>query len=164
MKEDQLIKFLNLLQQLVVLTLLMVMVVTGLLIIWVNDPTLAFLNTTDHKPALEKVVSETTSINNEIADGIHVATGFKADEGMDKVITHCTACHSSKLVIQNRATREGWEQMIIWMQQTQKLWDLGRDKDVVLDYLARNYAPEKQGRRQNLSEIEWYRLATETNN
>lgn len=164
MKEGHLIKVLNLLQRLVVLALLMVMVVTGLLIIWVNDPTLVFLNTTDNKPEKETLVVGATSLKSEIADGIHIATGFKADEGMDKVITHCTACHSSKLVIQNRATREGWEQMIIWMQQTQKLWDLGRDKDVVIDYLARNYAPEKQGRRQNLSEIEWYELDTQTNN
>ena len=74
------------------------------------------------------------------------------------VIANCTPCHSSKLVIQNRATRDGWESMIQWMQETQNLWDLGTNQEIILDYLARNYAPENKGRRANLENIEWYEL------
>ena len=94
----------------------------------------------------------------EIINGIHTATGFKTGDGLDLVIANCTACHSSKLVIQNRATREGWESMIQWMQETQNFWDLGPNQDVILNYLARNYAPENKGRRANLENIEWYEL------
>jgi hypothetical protein len=94
----------------------------------------------------------------EIKDGIHVPSGFIADDGLETVLRNCTNCHSSKLVIQNRATREGWESMIRWMQRTQKLWDLGKNEEIILDYLSKNYASDKQGRRVPLSNIEWYVL------
>lgn len=96
--------------------------------------------------------------NNTIEDGIDVASGFVADGDYMLVKTNCTACHSSQLVLQNRATREGWEEMIIWMQETQKLWDLGENQDKILDYLATHYAPEKEGRRRNLVVQEWYEI------
>lgn len=70
----------------------------------------------------------------------------------------CTACHSGKLVTQNRATREGWEEMIRWMQKTQKLWDLGEQEEIILDYLATYYSPEEEGRRRNLEVDEWYEI------
>jgi hypothetical protein len=80
------------------------------------------------------------------------------DPNIDIIKTNCTACHSAKLIVQNRATREGWKSMIVWMQKNQKLWDLGNNEDLILDYLAKNYAPEDKGRRSNLKEIEWYQL------
>ncbi len=94
----------------------------------------------------------------EIVDGIHLPTGFVADEGLALVVANCTTCHSAQLVTQNRATREGWLGMIRWMQATQNLWDLGDNEEMIITYLSRNYAPEDVGRRQNLGEIEWYRL------
>ena len=48
-----------------------------------------------------------------VESGIHVATGFKAEGDYMTVIANCTSCHSSKLILQNRATKEGWEEMII---------------------------------------------------
>ena len=67
-------------------------------------------------------------------------------------------CHSALLVTQNRMSRESWEATIRWMQQTQNLWDLGKNEEIILNYLATYYAPEKKGRRQNLQDIEWYVL------
>ena len=80
---------------------------------------------------------------------------------MPLVITHCTPCHSAELVTQNRMTREGWESTIRWMQETQNLWDLGENEAAILDYLATYYAPEEQGRRPNLEDIEWYELESD---
>ncbi len=94
----------------------------------------------------------------EIKDGIHVETGLVFAEGFDVVRATCTACHSAKLITQNRATREGWKDIIHWMQETQGLWDLGKQEGVILDYLAAYYAPEEIGRRANLEAIEWYIL------
>ncbi len=102
-----------------------------------------------------------TMEENPIKDGIHVATGFAEGEGLEMVIATCTACHSAKLVTQNRATRESWEQMIRWMQKTQNLWDLGEQEEIILDYLAKYYAPENTGRRKLLTDIEWYELEEE---
>lgn len=94
----------------------------------------------------------------EVVDGIHVPTGLKVAEGFDIVRPTCTACHSGKLVAQNRATRQGWEEMIRWMQETQGLWPLGENEPIILDYLATNYGPEETGRRANLEAVEWYIL------
>lgn len=90
---------------------------------------------------------------------IDEATGLIDDENLNLVVANCTACHSSALIIQNRASREGWKSMITWMQETQKLWDLGENEDAILDYLAKHYAPsERNQRRNNLEGIEWYVL------
>jgi cytochrome c1 len=95
-----------------------------------------------------------------IEDGIHLASGLVAAEGYESVIKNCTACHSGQLVRQNRASREGWEEMIRWMQNTQGLWQLGDQKDIILDYLAKNYGPKPVSRRAklDLEDIEWYIL------
>lgn len=94
----------------------------------------------------------------EVVDGKDAATGLIVAAGWELVKANCTNCHAATLVTQNRATREGWEGMIRWMQRTQKLWDLGENEAAILDYLAKNYSPEKKGRRENLKEIEWYEL------
>ena len=95
-----------------------------------------------------------------VENGIHVQTGLVFADGFNVVRATCTACHSAKLVTQNRATRDGWEEMIRWMQETQGLWDLGSDEATILDYLAAYYAPEESGRRPGLDQetIEWYEL------
>ena len=99
----------------------------------------------------------TAEPKNEIVDSIHVETGLVVGEGLQLVIANCTNCHSAKLVTQNRLTKEGWTQVIRWMQETQGLWDLGPSEEQIVDYLATHYAPEARGRRKAL-DIEWYTL------
>ncbi|MFT4525997.1 MAG: hypothetical protein ACI85F_002158 [Bacteroidia bacterium] len=94
----------------------------------------------------------------EFENGIHLATGFAEGENLQLVIGNCTSCHSAKMVTQNRASREGWKSMIVWMQETQGLWNLGDNEPLILDYLAKHYAPKKQGRRAPLTDIAWYDL------
>lgn len=98
-----------------------------------------------------------------VENGIHIRTGLVYDEGFEIVRGTCTACHSAKLVTQNRATRAGWKEMIVWMQKTQGLWDLGKNEPVILDYLAKHYAPDEIFRRPglNLEEVEWFILDLE---
>ncbi|MCJ8164324.1 hypothetical protein MKJ04_05670 [Pontibacter sp. E15-1] len=96
--------------------------------------------------------------DSDVVDGIHVPTGLIADEGYVLVRNNCISCHSLNLVKNKRATREGWLSTIRWMQQTQGLWDLGENEKPILDYLARNYAPDDMGRRKQLTEVEWYIL------
>lgn len=93
-----------------------------------------------------------------VVDGIHVATGLVVDTGFVQVRGSCLACHSARLITQNRADRAGWEKMIRWMQATQNLWDLGANEGIILDYLAKHYAPQNTGRRAPLTDIEWYEL------
>lgn len=95
-----------------------------------------------------------------VVDGLDMDTGLIAEGDYLLVKGNCLACHSAKLVTQNRATREGWLEMIHWMQEKQGLWDLGAQEGPILDYLATYYAPEESGRRPPLGEVEWYRLDT----
>jgi len=107
-----------------------------------------------------KTGSKNEMNQDRVVDGIHIATGMIYDQNFSLVKNACTSCHSAKLITQNRASREGWKQMIRWMQATQGLPDLGKSERKILDYLAKNYAPEESGRRKNLdyAEIEWYTL------
>ncbi|MEM7374802.1 MAG: monoheme cytochrome C [Bacteroidota bacterium] len=122
--------------------------------------TLIYLIQHPSSPAEELPPDQLTEMaapkEDRVEDGIDVASGFVAEGEYQLVKTVCTACHSGKLVTQNRATREGWEEMIRWMQETQKLWELGESEDKILDYLATYYAPENQGRRANIVVEEWY--------
>ncbi|MBL4593223.1 MAG: monoheme cytochrome C [Flavobacteriales bacterium] len=104
----------------------------------------------------EKIVE--ISAESLIENGIDLESGLIVDEGYEVVRGTCGACHSLSLVTQNSATREGWKDVIVWMQKTQKLWDLGESEVVILDYLEKNYAPKEQGRRASLKNIEWYEL------
>lgn len=94
----------------------------------------------------------------EIVDGIHTPTGLLDGPGLGMVIRNCTGCHSAKLITQNKATASGWKGTIQWMQETQGLWELGENEDIIIQYLAEYYAPVNEGRRRNLDEPEWYEL------
>ena len=78
------------------------------------------------------------------------ADELKPGQGSDIVAQTCVACHSLKLVTQNRADREGWLAMIRWMQEKQGLWPLGPNEEVILDYLSTHYGPTKSFRRAPL--------------
>ena len=104
--------------------------------------------------------TETLAVDDgeKVENGIHLATGLVFDDRFDLVRSSCTACHSAKLITQNRMSRDNWEKTIRWMQETQKLWDLGPNEPMILDYLAEHYAPVSFGRRKNLEVTEWYVL------
>jgi hypothetical protein len=74
-------------------------------------------------------------------------TGFVIGENYEIVRAHCTACHSAKLVTQNRMTRENWLETIRWMQKSQGLWPLGAQEQTILDYLESHYSPIAVSRR-----------------
>ncbi len=105
-----------------------------------------------------KVEAPMPQYSDDIVDGIHVETGLVVDDGWELVRSNCTGCHSSKLILQNRMTRDAWKSTIVWMQETQNLWPLGRNEKPILDYLEKNCAPVKVGRRQNVIVSEWYEI------
>ena len=107
-------------------------------------------------PAKEQVVPKPAGA---IVDGKDAATGLVAQGNWLVVKNNCVACHSSKLILQAKLSREDWLGKIRWMQRTQKLWDLGSNEPLILDYLAKHYAPaENPGRRLPLKDIRWYVL------
>ncbi|WP_159472595.1 hypothetical protein [Dyadobacter sp. 3J3] len=86
-------------------------------------------------------------------------TGLIVDENLYMVKAQCTGCHSTKLIMANHFTRDGWKQKIRWMQANHNLWELGDTEKQVLDYLEKNYAPVQMvSRRAPLKDIQWYDL------
>lgn len=122
----------------------------------VSDPTLSAFKKDD--ATVDYVSTETVDDFDKIVNGIHTGTGLIEAEGMMEVIYNCTNCHSSKLVIQNRMNKERWIETIRWMQKTQNLGDLGKNEEIIINYLVTNYPPTTKGRRENLSNIDWYTL------
>lgn len=109
--------------------------------------------------ALDKPDEELKAANpDQVENGIHLPTGLIAADGLETVITNCTTCHSSKLVIQNRMGAAQWNATIRWMQKTQGLWELGENQKIIVDYLVKNYPPVEKGRRAALTNIDWYTL------
>ncbi|MCM4166202.1 hypothetical protein KCTC52924_03124 [Arenibacter antarcticus] len=107
-----------------------------------------------------ELVTVTTDEDNwdKIENGIHLRTGLKDAEGLMAVVNNCTNCHSAQLVMQNRMNEERWIETIRWMQETQNLWDLGDNENIIVNYLVTNYPLLNKGRRENLTDIEWYTL------
>ncbi|OIN57456.1 hypothetical protein [Arsenicibacter rosenii] len=115
------------------------------------------------QPAEKKRVDTMVVPEMAVADSVKKdpETGLAIDGQLMLVKAHCTSCHSPKLIIQNRFTRDGWKEKIRWMQRTQKLWDLGESEPKVLDYLVKYYGPEQKtfdGRRMPLKDVKWYEL------
>ncbi|MFY9241839.1 MAG: monoheme cytochrome C [Polaribacter sp.] len=125
-----------------------------LLIFSIYDPTFSVFG----KKKVTTVYTEVIEDEDKIENGIHLRTGLIDAEGLMTVVNNCTNCHSAKLVTQNRMDVERWNATIKWMQETQNLWDLGANQEIIVNYLATNYPPLKKGRRMNLTDIDWYEL------
>lgn len=109
--------------------------------------------------ATEQIVEEFNEEEwDKIENGIHVRTGLIDAEGLMVVVSNCTSCHSAKLLTQNRMNAARWNETIKWMQETQGLWDLGGNQEIIVNYLVTNYPLKKKGRRLKLENIEWYEL------
>ena len=126
-------------------------IATLLLLFLIYDPTLSIFKNTSDEPLA--VLDE-----DKIENGIHLRTGLKDAKGLMTVVNNCTNCHSAKLVIQNRMNKERWDATIRWMQETQNLWDLGDNQEIIVDYLIANYPVLEKSRRENLSNIAWYEI------
>ena len=78
-------------------------------------------------------------------------TGLIIAPGFEQVKKICTVCHSSMLITQNKADRDGWLELIRWMQAKQGLQELEPDiENKILDYLATYYGPTAASRRPQL--------------
>ena len=73
---------------------------------------------------------------------------LKMDGDWRIVMGACTACHSARLITQQRGSAQQWLTMIRWMQKKQNLWEFEPDIEArIITYLADNYPPEAARRR-----------------
>ena len=106
----------------------------------------------------DAVELESTAPTTGVVAGIDTLTGLVAQGDYLLVKGNCIACHSAKLITQNRATRAGWLRMIRWMQDKHGLQDLGPREGPILDYLAEYYAAGDETVRRQPLEVNWYEL------
>ncbi len=99
--------------------------------------------------AVEKTpVEESPVAVSETTVQIDPVTGFKMNGDWELVRAHCTGCHSSRLVTQQRGTAQQWLAMIRWMQKKQNLWQFDpATENRIITYLSENYPPDEARRR-----------------
>lgn len=107
--------------------------------------------------------SEQTSATIKVKPNKEIQSELAEGEGLALVIQNCTSCHSEKLIIQNRGDEQYWKSLILWMQQTQNLWDLGENQQAIVTYLSKYYGPIEKSRRVRLTQIEWHPIKKEYN-
>jgi cytochrome c len=62
----------------------------------------------------------------------------------------CTACHSEMIIAQQGQTREGWDEILVWMVEEMGMAELmEEEREQVLDYLATYYNPDRPHFPQN---------------
>ena len=102
-----------------------------------------------------QIEEEDFPLDSSMIGQIDSESGMIIDTHWELTKVTCNQCHSPKLFTQTRATREGWKEMFIWMQETQGLWDLGESEPKILDYLSKHYGYSNP---QTLQVDEWYEL------
>ncbi len=156
-KQDNFRKQVRSFYSILVVSFIMVLLIGVLGVMYMVDPS-AFSYKTDTPNSEIVNISPDNDDWDKIENGIHLRTGLKEGEGLMTVVNNCTNCHSAQLVIQNRMNEERWVETIRWMQKTQNLWDLGPNEKIIINYLVTNYPPKSKGRREALTNIEWYPL------
>lgn len=82
------------------------------------------------------------------AEEVDAFTGLIIAPDWEIVRNNCIACHSSKLITQQRGSETQWLNMIRWMQDKQNLWQFDPEtENKIIAYLATNYPPRADQRR-----------------
>lgn len=100
----------------------------------------------EEQPVAEPVVTPEPAVAADIP--LDPVTGLKMTGDWELIRGNCTACHSPKLITQQRGTPQQWLTMIRWMQKKQNLWDFDPEiEQRIITYLADNYPPSDARRR-----------------
>lgn len=64
--------------------------------------------------------------------------------GAQLTYDYCTACHSEMIIAQQGQTREGWDEILVWMVEEMGMSEIEEEyRDRILDYLATHYGPDR---------------------
>jgi len=69
---------------------------------------------------------------------------FHVAPGAQITYDYCTGCHSEMIIVQQGQTREGWDDLLVWMVEEMGMGEIVQDdRDQILDYLATYYNPDR---------------------
>ncbi len=64
--------------------------------------------------------------------------------GRETVFIKCAACHSLRIVLQQRLSRDVWDEVLSWMKEEQSMPELEPElRELILDYLSTHFSPDK---------------------
>ena len=110
---------------------------------------LLFSGCSNEEPAPEPLAEPETLVSTE--PEFDPVTGLKMTGDWEIVRANCMACHSGKLITQQRGSAQQWLTMIRWMQKKQNLWQFDpATEEKIITYLADNYPPSDAQRRAAL--------------
>jgi hypothetical protein len=110
---------------------------------------LLFSGCSKEEPAPEPLGEPETLVRTE--PELDPVTGLKMTGDWEIVRANCMACHSGKLITQQRGSAQQWLTMIRWMQKKQNLWQFDpATEEKIITYLADNYPPSDAQRRAAL--------------
>ena len=74
--------------------------------------------------------------------------GLPEGKGREEITAYCAACHSLRLVSQQRLPRYRWEELLVLMNEKHGMPKLPpEDEKIVTDYLAEKLGPPPRRRR-----------------
>jgi hypothetical protein len=92
--------------------------------------------------ALDPSASVTATSDAPAFDPLDDYWGLPEGYGREVVAGYCAACHSLRLVMQQRADAERWSELIAWMSEKQGMADLEpEDRARAVSYLAEHFGP-----------------------
>ena len=64
--------------------------------------------------------------------------------GAQLTYDRCIACHSERIIAQQGQTRDGWDEILVWMVEEMGMPELeAEERNLILDYLAAHYNPDR---------------------
>ncbi|WP_245626900.1 aldehyde dehydrogenase [Aestuariivita boseongensis] len=70
--------------------------------------------------------------------------------GAQLTYDYCTVCHSEMIIAQQGQTRDGWDEILVWMVDEMGMGEIDEtDREMILDYLATYYSPDRPHFPQN---------------
>ena len=69
---------------------------------------------------------------------------LKVAKGVEETYYNCVACHSERIVAQQGQTRQGWDEVLVWMVEEQDMPEIEEpERSIILDYLAKHYNEDR---------------------
>lgn len=95
--------------------------------------------------ALNAALAQTTVTDAEGRSEVIYDVGiFHPAPGAQITYDLCTICHSEMIIAQQGQTREGWDDILVWMVEEMGMSELlPEERDQVLDYLGTYYNPDR---------------------
>ncbi len=70
--------------------------------------------------------------------------GLPPGEGRVEVFAWCSACHSTRIIIQQGLTKEDWDDLLVWMTEEQGMQEIETTmREKILNYLSEQFPPER---------------------